>query len=304
MHSQCVNLTSSTPASLEPIEGSVGASVAFDSSKGPDAAPSSSGRLRPSRKQSLLSAAQTAADQYGAITRRQLLSAGVTQRQIDRRMAVGSLTTVARGVYFVAGVTPTWEQRAVAAVLVTHARAYEGALSHESAAAVHGLPGYTRSGTILLSINARDRHPNPLAIMSRMCDLLEEDVIDGPLGVPITSVARTVLDLATQSSRIDTAQAIISGAVEAGKTTLDELEHRFGQARRRSGIIPVRKALLRARREADRRIRAEKHLREKLARREQRRTLRMMERAALDARLTPSTARSVSNLADVGSAAA
>ena len=187
--------------------------------------------------------ARVAAAQYGAITRKQLLACGMSGRQAERRAGEGRLTTIARGVYIVPGTPPTWERNAVAAHLFTTARLHPSVLSHETAGALYGLANCHRSGPIVLTSKATDRHPNPLAIMVRAGDLLPEDVVVGSLGVPTTSVARTVLDLALRSTRLPAIEAVIEDAHRSGLVSLEELASRFSKAHNRAGIVNVRKAL-------------------------------------------------------------
>ena len=69
--------------------------------------------------------------QHGIITRKQAKDLGLTDRQIDRRIANGSWIPVHRGVYRLAAVPATWESRLLAAVLATG-----GIASHRCAAAL------------------------------------------------------------------------------------------------------------------------------------------------------------------------
>src|SRR5215216_2214365 len=74
--------------------------------------------------------AAVAGAQYGVVTRSQLLNAGFTERQIDRRVQARRLHRVHYGVYAVGHRVLTREGRWMAAVLATG-----GALSHATAAA-------------------------------------------------------------------------------------------------------------------------------------------------------------------------
>jgi predicted transcriptional regulator of viral defense system len=222
-------------------------------------------------RQALEAAAQVAANQYGAITRRQLIECGLAERQTERRVAEGRLKAVARGVYVISGTAATWERQVVSAYLFTSTRSNPGVLSHETAGAIYGLANCEQSHSIVLTADSADRHPNPLATMYRINDLLPEDVVIGALGIPMTTPARTVLDLATSSARLSVIESVIAQAVDAGVVTLDELQERFSKASHRAGIVRVRQALGRVIRAERRRQRDEERVAEMKARRAARR---------------------------------
>jgi very-short-patch-repair endonuclease len=132
--------------------------------------------------------AQLAKKQYGVLSRQQLLSAGLSQRTIRRRLEAGRLRLLHRGVYaHGAGdinIRGTW----LAAVLVIG----EGAvLSHHSAAALWGLRS-NRPGPIEVSAGrARSRHG--IRVHEGGIHRDERTVVNG---IPVTTVARTLFDLA------------------------------------------------------------------------------------------------------------
>jgi hypothetical protein len=72
------------------------------------------------------------------------LEAGVTARQIDRRLKSGRLHEIHRGIYLVGHAVPPPYGREMAALLV-HRR--EGALSHRSATALWNLTPYPLPAT-------------------------------------------------------------------------------------------------------------------------------------------------------------
>lgn len=134
--------------------------------------------------------AALAARQEGAVARAQLLAAGVTDRQITWRVRAGRLVRIHRGVYAAGHARLRPAGFAWAAVLY----AGEGALlSHRSAGAAWGLGGPAGRHEILApgrrvadTAGVRVRSTTTLA----PCDRAERD------GLPVTSVARTLADLA------------------------------------------------------------------------------------------------------------
>jgi predicted transcriptional regulator of viral defense system len=261
-------------------------SVAVTTDSGCSSGEAAAGNTGPNRKvalrQALEAAAQIAANQFGAITRRQLIECGLAERQTERRVAEGRLKAVARGVYVISGTAATWERQVVSAYLFTSTRANPGVVSHETAGAIYGLANCDRTHSVVLTAGSADRHPNPLATMCRINDLLAEDVVVGPLGIPMTSPARTVLDLAASSTRLSVIEAVIADAVDAGVVTLDELQERFAKASHRAGIVRVRQALGRVVRLERRRQRDQERVAEMRARRAARRMEREQNPARRD----------------------
>jgi very-short-patch-repair endonuclease len=134
--------------------------------------------------------AEIAARQHGVIARFQLLALGFGDRAIKRRLAGGRLHRVHRGVYAVGHKRLTAWGRFMAAVL---ACGPEALLSHRSAATLHNLK---TGGSRIEVISASRGRPGPPGIVLHTTrDLPPRDRarIDG---IPVTSLARTLVDLA------------------------------------------------------------------------------------------------------------
>lgn len=129
--------------------------------------------------------------QYGAVSRRQLLALGVTASMVETRLRRGTLVQLHRGVYAVGHRRLRREGQRVAALLACGPGA---ALSHREAAALHGL-GSSGSDRIDVTATRRVRRPPPGVEVHHRVVLEERDVerIDG---MPVTTVARTLVDLA------------------------------------------------------------------------------------------------------------
>jgi predicted transcriptional regulator of viral defense system len=134
--------------------------------------------------------AQLAREQHGVVARSQLEQAGVTSRQIKTRVGDGRLVRLHRGVYAVGHNRLRSEGRWLAAVLACGPGAL---LSHRSAAALHGLRPAT-AGAVEVSTVWHRASADGLRVHGRR-RLAPEDR-DVALGVPVTSVARTLVDLA------------------------------------------------------------------------------------------------------------
>ena len=138
--------------------------------------------------------------QRGLITRREALDEGVTPSMIARLVERREWEEVQRSVYKLAAVPDARELRALAAVLA----AGDGAvLSHDSAAELWRLPHHrVRDGfDVLLPVKEETgrRHPRRVrgARMHTSKALPSEDVTV-LRAIPVTSVPRTVRDIATR----------------------------------------------------------------------------------------------------------
>jgi very-short-patch-repair endonuclease len=149
----------------------------------------SSGRVYKRSKQ----AWELAGLQHGVVARRQLLELGFSARAIEHRVARGRLHLVMRGVYAVGWPRLTPERRWMAAVLACG----EGAmLSHRSAAALWRIA--TEHKTLIdVSVRRRCRLRRPgLRIRGRPTLRDGDRVVRN--GIPVTAVACTLVDLATE----------------------------------------------------------------------------------------------------------
>jgi very-short-patch-repair endonuclease len=124
--------------------------------------------------------------QHGVVGRAQMLAAGLTVRAIDHRIQTGRLHLLYRGVYAVGHQVLSQRGRWMAATLATG-----GVLSHRSAAALWGIrPSH---GQIEVT-TPRTRTPRPGLLLHRA--VLPQDEITTHHGIPVTTPARTLLDLA------------------------------------------------------------------------------------------------------------
>jgi len=137
--------------------------------------------------------AELAARQHGVVSSRQLEALGYSRPAVTRATQSGRLHRIHRGVYAVGHRSMTWEGRCLAAVLACAPRA---AASHLSAAWLWGLLA-SRPGTFHVTASTR-RHAKR-RIEVHYAPLAAEDLAACE-GIPVTSVARTLLDYAGMSS--------------------------------------------------------------------------------------------------------
>jgi very-short-patch-repair endonuclease len=125
--------------------------------------------------------------QHGVIARQQLIRAGVFPHVIDHKLALGRLHRLHRGVYAVGHCRLTREGHWMGAVLA----AGEGAvLSHRAAAALLGLGHFLRIEVTAPTHRARpgiDVHTS----------IVPPDEVTAEQGIPVTTIPRTLVDLAS-----------------------------------------------------------------------------------------------------------
>jgi very-short-patch-repair endonuclease len=142
-----------------------------------------------------------ASRQHGLVSARQLGAAGLGRHAIAHGVAAGWLRRRHRGVYLV-GPLETPLTDAMAAVLAYGAGAL---LSHYAAAVVWGLrPAPAR--TIHVTVAGRDARSRDGICAHSVRRLHLRDAARRQ-GIPLTSAARTLLDLATQLNQRDLARA-------------------------------------------------------------------------------------------------
>ena len=134
--------------------------------------------------------ADFAKGRHGVVSLGQLRHCGLTYQAVWRRAKTGRLHRLYEGVYAIGHAGLSLEARELAAVL---ACGPEAVLSHRAAAQRWGI---LRSAFARIEVTApRSREPKPGILVHTSRALAPEDraVIDG---IPVTSLARTIVDLA------------------------------------------------------------------------------------------------------------
>lgn len=144
--------------------------------------------------------------QHGVVTRRQLLEAGIAGGVIDRRLTSGRLKPLFRGVYLVGPLTPPIA-REMAACLACGPTAVA---SHDTAAALWGM--IEGSPTREVHVSVQKGNPRRRGIVTHRPKTLRSDETTTRKHVPITTPARTILDLA-RSAHSRVVRRAISNAV-------------------------------------------------------------------------------------------
>jgi predicted transcriptional regulator of viral defense system len=150
--------------------------------------------------------AVVAGRQYGVITTAQLEAAGLDRSQIAKRVRAGRLHSLYRGVYAAGHNRLSQEGRWMAAVL---AAGKDAVLSHESAAKHWRIwRGTVRGIDVLTPGNRRAR----AGIRVHRARTLDRCDVTIHKGIPITTPARTLVDLASTLTRHQLANVIHEAA--------------------------------------------------------------------------------------------
>lgn len=176
----------------------------------------------PSRNERLNAIARR---QHSLVTLAQLDECGFPPRVSRRMVEAGRLERVRRGVYRLCGAPPTWRAAALAAVL---AAGGDAVLSHRSAAALWGLLDHHDLAGIDVLGRRLCRQPG---IVSHRAVLRDQDRTARD-GIPVTTVARTLVDLA-DCHDVDELGKLVDDAIRRRITTAAKV-HAV------AGALPVR----------------------------------------------------------------
>jgi Transcriptional regulator, AbiEi antitoxin len=179
--------------------------------------------------------AEIAFSQYGVVMRRQLLDAGFSRAAIDRRIERGGLLVVHPGVYRVGHRAPSLEARYLAAVLACG----DGALLSGRAA-----------GYLLGLLKGKSPDPEVKAPKQRRIEGIQTtwsrriDPRDATTcrGIPVTTVPRTLVDMAAALSGDDLARACHEAGVRY-RTTPAHVEAVLSRLGRVPGAPKLRTVL-------------------------------------------------------------
>lgn len=169
-------------------------------------------------------ATDLARSQGGVITRKQATEAGLTYGQVRRRLQGGHWQSV-RGGYRLFP-ADNWLDLVRSALTVLPS----SVVSHESAAEIHRIP-MVESGLATVSVHSRTTHGFPGVTIRRCHDLLESHV-EERAGLRVTTVPRTVVDLAIGRSERHIG-AIVEDLLAAKRMTPEAFAAVVGDVARR-----------------------------------------------------------------------
>jgi very-short-patch-repair endonuclease len=179
-----------------------------------------------------------AAAQCGVFSRVQALTAGYTDRRIRHLLAIGTWLRCGQGTFRIAGTPLTFD---ASAWIATLAAGLNAVLSHRIAGRLQNLEGTPPVVRFDVSVPLARRPRNvPRATIHRV--RLCADDIAVCQGFPVTSIARTLVDLG-RTLPIETGSRIIADALRAGRVSVDALEARIAWLSGCTGIDLARRAL-------------------------------------------------------------
>jgi hypothetical protein len=174
--------------------------------------------------------------QRSQITLQQAVACGMTEGEIRGRRQRGLWVPVASGLYRSAEAPVTWEQRALAACLISGPGAV---LSRRSSTVVWTVSGF-RPGPIEIEVPLGRSSRNPIAKVRRTRDLPAADVTRRH-GLPVTRPIRTLVDIAGDIS-IALLEEAVDDMVIRRLADLEELRGRAASAQGR-GSANLRRVL-------------------------------------------------------------
>jgi very-short-patch-repair endonuclease len=152
--------------------------------------------------------------QDNVITREQLIASGLGRGAIEHRVNAAWMQRMHQGVYLIGPAPPTLMARVRAAAMACGADAM---VSHRSAAEMFGLLSETE-GEVHVTVAGRNPHRQAGIRIHRVARLPRHEVTK-MRGIPVTSVARTIADLAATEPEND-------------------VEHAFQEALYRKLVVP------------------------------------------------------------------
>ena len=177
-----------------------------------------------------------AARQHGVITREQLLAAGLTPGMVARSVRALQLRAIHRGVYQIGPLTPP-RAPLMAAVLACGAAA---AVSHRSGAGLWELPTRKALPAVDVTVWGAD-HRRPGIHVHRVTTIGPDEVTRRD-GIPVTTVARTLLDLAGTTPRREL-ERVLEEALAKRLTSRAALITLLRRYPRRAGVGRLRAVL-------------------------------------------------------------
>lgn len=173
----------------------------------------------------------------GVFTSQEASALGLDRSTIKRRVDDGIFVRVAHGVFALPGTASRPDLTLRAAC-----RSLGAVVSHETAALRHGM-GPVRERSLNVTVPHRTTHTYAGLKLHQSTDLLEAHLmyLDG---LPITTPARTIVDLARTTGERQLAR-VLDGALAAGHVSIEELGDLFASLARRgkAGVVKLRRLL-------------------------------------------------------------
>ncbi|RJQ75757.1 DUF559 domain-containing protein [Pseudonocardiaceae bacterium YIM PH 21723] len=181
----------------------------------------------------------TTYEQTLLLRRTDVAAAGMALSVLDQARRRKWVTPIQRGIYLIGDREPVpIELARAAAEAIAPFVSGRFAVSHTTAALVHGLDVPAESGVASVTIPRSERRPHRESLEIHTAKLTESDICVVE-GVPVTSVARTLVDLCRSMDAVSALWALESGIRER-LVTADELAAVMRRMSRSPGLKQVR----------------------------------------------------------------
>jgi len=173
----------------------------------------------------------------GSITSAEIQALGGSREWLSRREREGWLERCGPSTYRLPGATSEWH-----ATLAAVCHRLGAVVSHESAAQLHGMPRLKR-GLLVVTVPVRRSNRYPGVDVRQKTDLTPEQMV-WKAGLPVTTPARTIIDLAAQLG-VKRLARLVDWTVAQGLTSHETLLGLFADLGRRGkpGTKKLRKVM-------------------------------------------------------------
>lgn len=179
---------------------------------------------------------------YGLVLRHELVPGRATASTVDKAVSRRTLVPLQRGIYLPAEHEVGAIDLARSAWLA--ANEFDSAVSHTTAARMHRLVVPDTPGPAHITIPRPTRRPHHRRLVLHTARLPDPDVVEID-GLPVTSVARTLVDLCRLLPRTPAVWAV-EQALRRSLVTVDELVASSFRLDRTPGIVQARERLVSA----------------------------------------------------------
>ncbi|MFO7779848.1 MAG: type IV toxin-antitoxin system AbiEi family antitoxin domain-containing protein [Nitriliruptoraceae bacterium] len=191
------------------------------------------------RDKALERLSRVARRQFGVVTTQQAQVAGMSRDSLATLVRSRVLVRRFRGVYAFRGTPDSREGRWLAAQFAIGRRAV---LSHRTAAAIHGLDHGALEGAVHVTVPRRSRQP-PAGIVVHESPHLQVATTMRHGVLRVTSVPRTLCDLAGDINDPDRMRGLVAAAVRSGDTGVEQLREEIERRRAFAGRTLLRHAV-------------------------------------------------------------
>jgi predicted transcriptional regulator of viral defense system/very-short-patch-repair endonuclease len=182
---------------------------------------------------------ELATRQHGVVSTWQLKQIGYGRNSASKANKVGRLRRLHRGVYAVGHEHLSWHAWCMAAVLACDASGTGRAVASHTASGWLWNILRTSPATIHITVPTPRHRRRDLRLHTARLSEADVDEVDG---IPVTGLARTVLDLAPMNS-MGWLERAVEGIEDSGRFDLVEFEALFSRSGRHPGIGRLREVL-------------------------------------------------------------